>query len=177
MKKAQRHRIPATLWTGFKASVIALGNNPSRREILALILDWTRKNSKLLDTEPFASYGLMNFINLNEGEMPVEHSAFTNDDFRHFKETISKYNPDKTDSIARFIRDTLEELIVIEVDKTCPNCHSDFMLVFLSKQKMELALVCKICGHSNYLDGSAIGEADKLDYASRDSLWRAGLIQ
>ncbi|WP_157160308.1 hypothetical protein [Cupriavidus sp. BIS7] len=176
MKKTQTHRIPTALWTEFQASVIALDDNPGRRELLALILEWIRKSPKIFDAEPFASYGLGNFAKLHEDEMPVEHSAFVMDDVKHFKETVSRYDARKSDSIARFIRDTLEDLITIEVDRQCPNCRSDFMLAFTGRQKMSLAFVCKICGHSHYSDGSPI-VADTLDYASTEYLRQAGLIQ
>ena len=176
MKKTQNHRIPTALWAEFQASVTALGENPDRRAFLALILDWIRKNPKIFNTEPFTNYGICDFAKIHEDEMPVEYSAFVADDFRHFKETITRYDTRKTDSIARFIRDTLEELITIEVDRQCPNCHSNFMLAFTGRQKMMLAFVCKVCGHSHYSDGGAVG-TDTLDYASADDLRQAGLIQ
>ncbi|WP_246356623.1 hypothetical protein [Pseudomonas gingeri] len=85
-------------------------------DILELILLWLRRNYGCFAVEPFSAYNFDELSNVNEKLMPVEFSAFGIGDIAHFRKVILGYQAKDVEAIARFLRDTIEELITIEID-------------------------------------------------------------
>ncbi|WP_038994208.1 MULTISPECIES: hypothetical protein [Pseudomonas] len=166
---------PVKIWRDFQLAVATLTNEAPLRQVLEIILFWIRSNYKYLAGEPFSVYGFDSFAKLNEREIPVEYSSFKVSDLINFKSVILKRQPRDVEAIARFLRDTLEELATVEVDKQCPKCESEGMRVFIGKHNGLLAYQCNVCGYSHYSDGSRV-ESGGLDFASEMQLRELGLI-
>lgn len=167
--------LPVRVWRDFQLAVMQLGDDSSLRDVLNVILSWVRGNYKYFEFDPFPGYGFDAFFNVQEDLMPVSYSSFLPSDIRHFKEIILKYKSKDVESIARFLRGTLEALLTIEVDERCPNCDSYGMNVFIGRYKNLFAYQCCTCGYSIYADGSKV-EINGLDFATEEDLRSAGLI-
>lgn len=167
--------LPVCVWREFQLAVMLLSEESSLRDVLGVILSWIRGNYECFTVEPFSSYGFDEFSRVDENLMPVDCSSFLPGDITHFKKVILEYQPKEVESIARFLRDTMEALITVEVDRQCPRCESDGMRVFIGRHNGLLAYQCNVCGHSHYIDGSRV-EIGGLEFASEVSLRSAGLI-
>lgn len=166
--------LPVHAWRKLQLTVVQLHEKSSSREIFDVLVLWLRENHEHLNAEPFSTYGINAFSLIDESSMPIEFSSFVLSDLIHVKKTILEYLPKDVESIARFLRDTMESLMTVELDKQCPNCQSDGMHVFIGKQSGRLVFQCGICGHSHYADGSKVQEA--LDFASKKKLRELKLI-
>jgi hypothetical protein len=162
-------------WIEFQKTVAAMGDNSSPREILNTILNWLRRYSEIFSSEPFASYGFYRFLLLKEENCPVKKSSMHGVEFENFKKIIKKYRTKDTESIARYLRDTLEILVVMEVDRQCPRCGCWGMGVYKNSQDGRIAFECRQCGFASYLDGSRVS-ANELTFASNDDLRNTGLM-
>ena len=167
--------LPTKIWQNFQFAVAALADEAPLRDVLEVVLFWIRNNCNYFIGEPFSIYGFDEIAKLDEGEMPVEHSSFKGADLINFKKVVLKYQAQDVDSIARFLRDAVEEMVTIEVDRQCPNCKSEGMRVFIGRHNGLLAYQCNICGRANYSDGGRV-EAGELEFASDRKLREVGLI-
>lgn len=163
------------IWYELQSAVTNMSGKSSARDMLDVILLWLRRNYDYFSVEPFTSYGLYELSNVDEKLMPVEFSTFRLSDLAHFKSVILRYKAKDVEAIARFLRDTLEELVTIEIDEQCPSCDSHGMRIFIGKQNGLLAFQCNVCGHAYYSDGSKV-EAGGLDFVSEVRLRELGLI-
>jgi hypothetical protein len=152
-----------------------LSEESSLRDVLGVVLFWVRSNYKYFTVEPFSNYGFDEFSHVNESMMPVDYSSFLPSDITRFKKVILEYQAKDVESIARFLRDTIEVLITVEVDEQCPRCESDGMRVFIGRHNGLLAYQCNVCGHSHYIDGSKV-EVGGLEFVSEVVLRNIGLI-
>lgn len=167
--------IPVRVWRELQLAVVQLNAQSSLRDLLVTILSWIRSNANLSESEPFSAYGFSSFLELNEGSMPVEFSSLRNSDIDHVKRAILSYRPNEAESITRFLRDTLEALITIEVNRRCPNCENEWMRAFIGKNNGLLAYQCDVCGCARYSDGSRV-EVGGLTFVSQEQLRGFGLI-
>ena len=77
--------------------------------------------------------------------------------------------------IARYLRDTLEALAVMEVDKQCPRCKCWGLNVYKDKESKEIIFECAQCGYLRDMDGNGI-KVKELVFASDEDLHSAGLV-
>jgi len=169
------HTLPLKIWHEFQSVVETLSDETPSRQVLEVILFWIRSNRKHLTGEPFTVYGFDSLAKIDEREIPVEYSSFKVSDLINFKSIVLKRQARDVDSIARFLRDTIEELATVEVDEQCPRCESEGMRAFIGKYNGLLAYQCNVCGYSNYSDGSRV-ENGGLEFASERQLRELGLI-
>ncbi|WP_108097480.1 hypothetical protein [Pseudomonas sp. GV071] len=167
--------LPIKIWHEFQSVVAAFSDETPLRKVLEVILFWVRSNHKYLTGEPFLDYGVDGFAKLDEREIPVEYSSFKVSDLINFKSVVLKRQARDTESIARFLRDTVEELATVEVDEKCPSCETDGMRAFIGKYNGLLAYQCNVCGFSHYSNGSRV-ESGGLEFASERQLREFGLI-
>lgn len=169
------HTLPTKIWYEFQSVVGTLSEETPLRKVIEVILFWMRSNHKYLTGEPFSVYGFDNFTKLDEKQIPVEYSSFKVSDLINFKNVILKRQARDVESIARFLRDTIEGLATVEVDEQCPRCESEGMRAFIGKYNGLLAYQCNVCGYSHYSDGSRV-ENGGLEFASEKQLRDHGLI-
>jgi len=167
--------LPIKIWHEFQSVVETLSDETPFRQVLEVILFWVRGNHKHLAGEPFSLYGFDSFTKLDEREIPVEYSSFKVSDLNNFKSIVLKYQARDVEPIARFLRDTIEELATVEVDEQCPRCESEGMRAFIGKHNGLLAYQCNVCGYSHYSDGARV-EHGELEFASEKQLRELGLI-
>lgn len=167
--------LPIKIWHEFQLAVATLSDEAPLRQVLEVILFWIRSNYKHLAGEPFSVYGFDSFAKVDEREIPVEYSSFKVSDLINFKSVILKRQARDVEAIARFLRDTVEELATVEIDEQCPKCKSEGMRVFIGKHNGLLAFQCNVCGYSHYSDGSRV-ESGGLEFASEMQLREFGLI-
>ncbi|KTB65124.1 MULTISPECIES: hypothetical protein [Pseudomonas] len=167
--------LPVYVWRELQLAVMLLSEESSLRDVLGVVLLWVRGNYKYFTVEPFSSYGIDEFSHVNESLMPVDYSSFLPSDITRFKKVILEYQAKDVESIARFLRDTIELLVTVEVDKQCPRCESGGMRVFIGRHNGLLAYQCNVCGHSRYIDGSKV-EVGGLEFVSEVMLRNVGLI-
>ncbi|TLK33552.1 hypothetical protein FEM24_35660, partial [Pseudomonas aeruginosa] len=117
--------LPIRVWTDFQSAVRLLSAEASPKEVLDLILNWIKRNRKFFLSGSFAVYGFEEFLGLSGEEMPVNFSNFSSSELENFKKFTFKYQAKDVDYIAQFLRDVIETLITVEVDKKCPNCNSE----------------------------------------------------
>lgn len=163
------------IWHELQSAVTFLNEDSSLRDVLELILRWLRSNYECFTVEPFSTYSFDELANIDEKSMAVNFSTFKPSDIAHFKKIILGCQAREVEAIARFLRDTIEELVTIEIDEQCPRCESDGMRVFIGKQNGLLAYQCSVCGHSHYSDGSKV-EVGGLEFASEVRLRELYLI-
>lgn len=167
--------IPVRTWREFQLAVVQLNESSSLRDVLGVILFWIRNNTRIIESEPFSIYGFNSFVEVDEGSMPVEFSSLRRGDISHIKNSILGYESNDVESIARFLRDTLEALITIEVNEKCPRCENDWMRAFIGRNNGLLAYQCDVCGYSRYSDGAKV-EVGGLMFANQEQLQGFGLI-
>ncbi|WP_407311127.1 hypothetical protein [Pseudomonas sp. nanlin1] len=167
--------VPIKIWHELQSVVESLSEEPPFRQVLEVILFWVRSNYKYLAGEPFSVYGFDNFVKLDGRQLPVEYSSFEMSDLINFKSAVLKRQSRDLDSIAMFLRDTIEELATIEVYEQCPRCESQGMRAFIGKHNGLLAYQCNVCGCAHYSDGSRV-ENGGLEFASERQLREFGLI-
>ncbi|WP_455930730.1 hypothetical protein [Pseudomonas fluorescens] len=167
--------LPVYVWRELQLAVMLLSEESSLRDVLGVVLLWVRGNYKYFTVEPFSSYGVDEFSHVNESLMPVDYSSFLPSDITRFKKVILEYQAKDVESIARFLRDTIEVLVTVEVDKQCPRCESGGIRVFIGRHNGLLAYQCNVCGHSHYIDGSKV-EVGGLEFVSEVMLRNVGLI-
>lgn len=167
--------LPVYVWRELQLAVTLLDENSSLRETLGVVLSWIRGNYKYFTVEPFSTYGIDEFLHVDENLMPVEFSSFLPSDIAKFKKVIFGYQSNEAESIARFLRDTMEALITVETDKQCPRCQSDGMRIFIGRYNGLLAYQCNVCGHSSYSDGYKVGGGE-LEFVSEKRLREFNMI-
>jgi len=167
--------LPIRIWHELQSAVATLSDEAPLRHVLAVILIWIRNNDKYLAGEPFSVYGFDRIAKIDERVIPVEYSSFKVSDLINFKNVILKRQAKDVDAIARFLRDTVEELATVEVDEQCPKCESEGMRVFIGRHNGLLAYQCNVCGYSHYSDGSRVSSGG-LEFASERQLREIGLI-
>lgn len=167
--------IPVSVWRELQLAMAQLSEGASLRDFLDVLLSWVRGNAKLVGFEPFSLYGFKEFIEVDEDSMPIDFSSVTRSDIAHFKKAILGYSSSDVESIARFLRDTLEALITVEVNEKCPNCGNDWMRAFIGGNNGRLAYQCDVCGCSRYSDGARV-EPGGLVFVSEERLRGFGLI-
>lgn len=162
-------------WTEFQNAIAAMDDNSSPRAILSVILSWLRKYPETFSTGEFSVYGVNRFLELREENCPVETSPMHGDEFAHFRNIIKKYGQNDIESIARYLRDTLETLVVMEADRQCPRCERWGMGIYKNSNDGRMAFECRQCGFAVYSDGSRVG-ANELTFASTENLNGIDLI-
>lgn len=162
-------------WIEFQNTIAAMADDSSPREILNTILSWLRRYPEIFSGEPFVAYSFHRFLALKEENYPVETSTMHGKEFEHFKKIIKKYRAKDTESIGMYLRDTLETLVVMEVDEQCSRCGRSGLGVYKSDQDGRIAFECRQCGFAKYVDGSRVS-ANELTFASVDDLRSVGLI-
>lgn len=163
------------VWHELQSTMTLLSDKSSLRDMLEVILMWIRRNYEYFSVEPFSAYSFDQLSNVKEKLMPVEFSTFRLGDIAHVRKVILGYKANDVEAIARLLRDTIEELVTIEIDEQCPRCESPGMRIFIGKQNGLLAFQCNVCGHSHYSDGSKV-EIGGLDFVSEVRLREFGLI-
>ncbi|WP_055137388.1 hypothetical protein [Pseudomonas corrugata] len=167
--------LPVHVWRKFQSAMAQLHEGSSSRETLEVILSWIRDGYRYFTVEPFSVYGFDEFSQMDEGAMPVEFSSYLPSDLAHLKKVILEYQSKDVEFIAQFLRDTLEALITVELDKQCPDCKSDGVRIFIGKHNGLLAYQCNVCGRSHYSDGSKVGRGE-LEFVSAKKLREFNVI-
>lgn len=167
--------LPTNIWQQFQFAVAALSDEAPLREVLEVVLSWIRGNCKYLAVEPFSIYGFDEVAKIDEEAMPLEYSSFKMSDLINFKSVVQRRQARDVEAIARFLRDTVEELVTIEVDQQCPKCGSEGMRIFVGRHNGLLACQCNVCGYAYYSDGSRV-EVGGLEFARERQLRELGLI-
>lgn len=170
MKKLMRNQ-----WDEFQRAIAAMYDNALPRDIANAILTWLRQYPETFLNGPFSDYSFDRFLSLQEEDYPVEVSRMRDAEFINFKKIIKKYSAEDAESIARFLRDTLETLVVLMVDKQCPRCEASEMGIYKNSEDGRIAFECRQCGFANYLDGAKVG-TKKLTFALTENLHEAGFI-
>lgn len=168
--------LPIKVWSEFQSAVSVLADEAPSRQVLELILCWIRSNYQHFACEPYTTYRFDKVVKIDEREMPVDRSCFKAADLVNFKKIILNRQPREGEAIARFLRDTIEELITVEVDEQCPSCKSDGVRIFIGRYNGLPAYQCSVCGYSHYSDGSRV-KGDELDFASEMQLRELGFNQ
>lgn len=163
------------VWHELQSAVARMSDKSSLRDMLDVILLWLRRNYECFSVEPFSTYNFHELSRMEEKLMPVEFSTFRLSDLAHLRKVILRYNAKDVEAIARFLRDTIEELVTIEIDEQCPRCESHGMRIFVGKQNRLLAFQCNVCGHAHYSDGSKV-EVGGLEFVREVRLRELGLI-
>lgn len=164
-----------TQWVEFQDSIAAMDDNSSARQILNVILSWLRQYPQVFLNHPYSDYAFDRFGSLVEADCPVERSPMHGAEFVAFKRIIANTRVRDAESIARYLRDTLETLVLLEVDRQCPRCQNCIMHVYKNRYDGRTAFQCRQCGFAHYLDGSRVG-ANELTFAFNEDLHRAELI-
>ena len=123
-------------------------------ELLRVLLQFLSECPEALSEGPFLAYGLKQFATLRAEDYPIEFTSSSEAEVSHLIAVIKRSKHKKADGIAMLLRDTLEQLLVVESDRNCPQCASGGMGIFKSGFDGRLALMCKHCGNDIYLDGS-----------------------
>ncbi len=144
-------------------------------ELLQVILQFLGECTEALSDEPFLTYGLKQFATLKPEDYPIEFTSSSEAEVSHLMAVIRRSKHKKVDSIAMLLRDILEQLLVVESDRECPQCMSGGMGIFKSGLDGRLSLLCKHCGHGIYLNGSRM-EDGALVVATSADLRDAALI-
>ena len=144
-------------------------------ELLRVLLQFLRECSEALGEEPFLAYGLNQFATLHVEDYPIELASSSAAEVSHLMAVIRRSKHKKSVLIAQFLRDAIEQLMVVESDRDCPLCASSGMGIFKSGLDGRLALICKVCGHGVYLDGSKL-TAGELVMATTNDLKGCPLI-
>lgn len=168
-------KILPSQWMDFQKMVAVMPNDSEPIEVLKSILRWLMDNSEIILSEPFLSYKLGRFLDLQLDCYPVDMSSIRGAEFDHFKKVIKKYNSQDAESIARYLRDTLESLVVLEVDKDCPKCEHWGVGAYKSCHDERIVFECRQCGYVFDAD-SANESTDEFTFASIEDLRRAGLL-
>ncbi|WP_073222821.1 hypothetical protein [Massilia sp. CF038] len=162
-------KLTRSQWAEFQNTMAEMDDDSSPREILNVILGWLRKNSEIFSDEPFSIFGINRFLELREENCPVESSPMHGVEFANFRKIIKKYGCDDIENIARYLRDTLETLVVMEADRQCPRCERWGMGIYTNSEDGRMAFECRQCGYGVYTDGSRVG-ANELTFASTEGL-------
>lgn len=168
-------RLTSTQWCEFKKTIGGMPNDAKPREILNAILSWLRQYSEIFSCDPFLFYQFNKFININDKNLPVEASPMHGIEFENFRKIIYRYKMKDIESIARYLRDVLERLIILEVDRQCPRCDYWGLGIFKDSKDGRVIFECKQCGFSMYEDGSRANDSE-FSFAESDDLRNAGLI-
>ena len=167
--------LPVYVWRELQLAMTLLDENSSLREVFVVVLSWIRGDYKCFTVEPFSTYRFDEFSHIDENLMPVEFSSFLLSDIAHLKKVIFGCQANETEAIARFLRDTLEQLITVEVDRKCPRCLSDGMRIFMGRYNGLLAFQCNVCGHSTYSDSYKVGSGE-LEFVNEKKLRELNMI-
>nr|WP_134794007.1 hypothetical protein [Pseudomonas aeruginosa] len=110
--------LPIRVWTDFQSAVRLLSAEASPKEVLDLILNWIKRNRKFFLSGSFAVYGFEEFLGLSGEEMPVNFSNFFIIRVREFlRNLLSNIRLRMWTILRNFLRDVIETLITVEVDK------------------------------------------------------------
>ena len=103
--------------------VSGISDDATSDNILSNILSCLKNHSSTVALEPFSSYSIDRFLELKEDDYPVEYSLIQGCEFIAFKRNLLRYNPSDTENIARILSETLESLVVLNLEVGCTNCN------------------------------------------------------
>jgi hypothetical protein len=138
------------------------------REILDGVLTWLRKYPEVSKGQYWILYGFDKFINMCELSLPVDNSTMHGDEFEHFRRVILKYKNTDESKICMILRDGIEKLIMLEVERECLNCGCGNAKLFKRTTDLKIVCVCNQCGwvtdkNNCKTDGSSVTFPTKND--------------
>jgi hypothetical protein len=157
--------------------VEALSDEAEPQATLTVLLRWIESHQEKMMSPPFSDYGLDKFSQFRLEDYPVSKSSLRGRELEHFRRTVSKLSLKDLAFVAMFFRDSLEALLMPEVDGECPRCNGYSIAVFKNKCDGKLLLLCKTCGFGWYLDAAQdTGGKREYEFATERELREYGLV-
>ncbi|SUB83917.1 Uncharacterised protein [Pragia fontium] len=162
-------------WEEFQRVIASLSNEARPEDVFLLIRDWLIKYDKLLLLDGVKEYSLQKYVELNINYYPIRYSSLKGEELTVFKRNVALSHRDLP-GIARIIRDTLEQLIIVEADEYCPQCGKYGLGVYQEPHSKQIVLECNQCGYAMYKDKHLYDGKERLLPATEESLQISGYI-
>lgn len=141
-------------WCELQDDLLSLSANSSATQVVEIVVSWMAKNANLLNSKPFVLYNFHQYFLMNVNDYPIELAVKKNGiNIDSFRKSVCNYDSIKLESIAMFLRDSLEEFFIVESDKDCPRCEQPCMGIWLNSVNKRVVYECKICGFSMFPNG------------------------
>lgn len=162
-------------WEEFQQTIASTNDDSQPEEIFSLIKDWLIRYDNLLLLDEIKAYSLRKHIELDIIRYPLKHSSLKGDEFKVFKRNIASPNRNLL-GIARIIRDTLEQLVVVEADEYCPQCGKYGLGIYQESHSKTIVLECNQCGYAMYKNKQKYNVGEEITPATEESLRLSGYI-
>jgi predicted RNA-binding Zn-ribbon protein involved in translation (DUF1610 family) len=125
--------MPFVTYRDLVSTFFSMDDGATGRDVVSSIVGWVERNSTTLVGSPYADYRR---------------------DVDRIKRRVSEFKPSDVMAMCQFLRDLMEELVVVEVDKTCIRCGESYMLAYSAVSMYAIVYQCVACGFSCFSDGS-----------------------
>ncbi|EMI50848.1 hypothetical protein C405_04187 [Stenotrophomonas maltophilia AU12-09] len=106
--------------------------------------------------EPFLSYGFDLMVNMDGRLDEYPFAEIGEADVGRVYLRATQLRNASDDGFAQFVRDLMEELVAVEIDRVCFRCGEAYMRAYMGLISFTPAFQCDVCGYGEFLNGSAL---------------------
>lgn len=157
-------------WHDLRNRLLLLDDDAAPEAIFRTLVGGFRQYRPQFCSEPFAHMRFARYFSMQAADYPVAQSAMRDDEFRHLKQCIGRYEVrENLHSIMALLCDTMERLVTLRIDECCPECFHDDFATCKVVATGELVMQCAVCFHVEGRDGARY-EGGPLAFASASDL-------
>ena len=146
--------MPFVTYRDLVSTFFSMDDGATGCDVVSSIVGWVERNSTTLVGSPYADYGFGMILMMAGSVDNYRFGYFDRRDVDRIKRRVSEFKPSDVMAMCQFLRDLMEELVVVEVDKTCIRCGESYMLAYSAVSMYAIVYQCVACGFSCFSDGS-----------------------
>jgi Zn ribbon nucleic-acid-binding protein len=160
-------------WNDFRSIILDIEQDDALLSIFTKISEFYLANKRYFPLDLINLYKIDELVNIDPEDYPILRSESTPSCFKN----LLSINPSKAETVLMFIRDSLWEIIVLNVDIQCPHCSQEIGLSALFDVETEIVVLeCIQCGHIQTTDNQPYETPNILHVAKTKDLIAAGLL-
>lgn len=150
-----------------------LPSDVAPRYVAEAIISWLKSEPLVLKEAAIHGYNFEEYTNLIPDNYPIHESNFSGPEIEYFKRSLQRYETGPIESAFQFLRDSLEKLFFLQIERECPNCGCWEFSVHKEMVTNCLVDMCNQCGNAYFKDGTRL-KTGRLYFASNDDLKNLG---
>lgn len=133
-----------------------VNNNSGARGVVEALIQWIIECEGEVRREPFLSYGFDLMVSMDGRLDEYPFAEIGEADVGRVYSRATRLRSASDDDVAQFVRDLMEGLVAVEIDRVCSRCGEAYMREYMGLISVVPAFQCDVCGYGEFLDGSAL---------------------
>ncbi|MCZ7843067.1 MULTISPECIES: hypothetical protein [Stenotrophomonas maltophilia group] len=149
-------RLSGILRNRLISGLSSVNNNSGARGVVEALIQWVMECEGEVRREPFLSYGFDLIVNMDGRLDEYPFAEIGEADVGRVHSRATQLRNASDDGVAQFVRDLMEELVAVEIDRVCSRCGEAYMRAYMGLISFTPAFQCDVCGYGEFLNGSAL---------------------